>query len=149
MRRLALLSLLGLIPILSSASAQVAICAERGNRTLSWTTEPIVCCKKFHTQGARPAIRLPDDSETIVYGVLDDRLATAVVVRTRGGKQFPVKANVVPANADRADFSQMIFKAYLGTAKMVYRIEPAVFVEKEAVVRRFAGAFWSGELTNM
>lgn len=67
---------------------------------------------------------------------------------TRAGKALSVKNGIVPADADRRDFSQIIFKGYVNAKGVVTRIEPAIFIETEAVLRPHMNTFYGGIVEN-
>lgn len=152
----AILAVLALLPLAASAvPLQPPVCAETGTHDVVWGngTVPVVSCRAFYAQGMRPAIKLPDDTASVVYGALEQRTmpvdGPGAVFWTRANKTYTVKAGVIPAAANPKDFSQIVYKAHVGKNGIVNHVEPAVFIDKEAVIRPFANTFFAGTVTNM
>ena len=106
-------------------------------------------CKTLYSSGA--AIRLPKDSRTVKYGVLDT-LTTATFI-DRAGQRLTVTTKLTPKEptigaGGMKSYSQVVYQASLRNDKIT-KVTPALFVSTKTVLRPYLNQSFIGELTNL
>lgn len=130
------------------AAATASPCSKMGTiARIHGVNTPV--CTQLHTSGA--AIRLPKDSSTAIYGVLNT--LSSVTLTSRANKQTEVKKSLVPTTPNIGigglkSFSQIIYKAALRSGKIT-GLTPVLFVPTTTPLKAYAGKIFVGDVVNM
>ena len=131
-----------------AAAAAVKACKVMGP-LVTINRMPIPSCKVFYASGT--AIRLPKDTRTVKYGVLET-LTTATFI-DRAGKRLTVKSSLTPkaptiGAGGMKSYSQVVYQATLRNGK-ISKVTPALFVSTKTALRPYLNQSFIGELTNL
>ena len=125
-----------------------APCAEMGTADIAWMgTAKVPSCRRFNYGLQKKAVNLPADSATAVYGTFDTRLGT---LTDRTGKTWNVRDDAIPGDLDAGQMNQVIVKGtVVKNIPVLQGLEPALWIEKKAMLLPFMGTFFSGVFTNL